>query len=77
MKRRQKRMDLHMAQETNSAKSKEKTATKCSCPPPPSCRQLAERFMELQRLRMKVRAAEFELRAGDVDTHARLKTSGE
>jgi len=46
-----------MGQEINSAKSLRKKKTKTTCPPP-SCRQLAERFIELQRLRQKVRAAE-------------------
>jgi hypothetical protein len=46
-----------MGQETNSAKPLRKKKTKSTCTPP-SCRQLAERFTELQRLRQKVRAAE-------------------
>jgi hypothetical protein len=46
----------------NIPKMKKETKSKS---PPPSSRQLAQRFMELQRLRMKVRAAEFEFRAGD------------
>ena len=46
-----------MGQEINSAKPLRKKKTKSTCTPP-SCRQLAERFIELQRLRQKVRAAE-------------------
>jgi len=39
----------------------------------PSCRQLAERFVQLQRLRQKVHAAESEQREGQ--SNAPAKTS--
>jgi hypothetical protein len=41
--------------------------------PAPSCRQLAERFVQLQRLRQEVRAAESEQKQGQ--TNGSFKTS--
>src|SRR5436853_7694754 len=67
MRHRQKREDLHMGQEIDSAKRLRKKNTKSTCPPP-SFRQLAERIIELQRLRQKVRAAESERMAGPRQT---------
>ncbi len=55
-----------MGKEVNSAKSLLKgKPTKL----PPSCRELAERFIELQLLRQKVRAAECE--QGERETASR------
>jgi hypothetical protein len=53
-----------MGREDNSPESsKNGKPTKSTCPPP-SRQQLAERFMELQLLRQKVRAAESKRTAG-------------
>jgi hypothetical protein len=41
-----------------SPKSSQRQKPKKSANPVPSCRQLAERFLQLQRLRQKVRAVE-------------------
>jgi hypothetical protein len=69
MGHRQKRQEYsEMSQEIYSPKSLRKRKSLKNVSPAPDCRQLAERFMELQNLRLKVRAAETERMVGTRQT---------